>query len=188
MGVLALLTRLARPVVAAEAAMVAVAMNGEPLPAQHGFPARLVVPGLYGYVSATKWLAALELRDWDFQGYWVPRGWAKEAPVKTQSRIDVPRSTPPWPPTARPATRSSACASRTPDRERVDRGATLPDVTSSRLGPQPVGGARTRLLRERELGRMFTGHAVSTAGERRARASAPSLSPCCDVRRLGTAT
>jgi DMSO/TMAO reductase YedYZ molybdopterin-dependent catalytic subunit len=78
-----------------EEAMVAVAMNGEPLPVQHGFPARLVVPGLYGYVSATKWLAALELTRLDeFDGYWIPRGWAKEGPIKTQSRIDVPsRST-----------------------------------------------------------------------------------------------
>ncbi len=73
-----------------EEAMVAVAMNGEPLPAEHGFPARLVVPGLYGYVSATKWLSAIELTDWDVDGYWIPRGWAKEGPIKTQSRIDVP--------------------------------------------------------------------------------------------------
>ncbi|MCF6745748.1 hypothetical protein E9529_15990 [Blastococcus sp. KM273128] len=75
-----------------EEAMVAVAMNGEPLPAEHGFPARLVVPGLYGYVSATKWLAAIELTGWDVDGYWIPRGWAKEGPIKTQTRIDVPRS------------------------------------------------------------------------------------------------
>ncbi|WP_346622727.1 molybdopterin-dependent oxidoreductase [Blastococcus montanus] len=74
-----------------EEAMVAVAMNGEPLPAEHGFPARLVVPGLYGYVSATKWLSAIELTDWDVDGYWIPRGWAKEGPIKTQARIDVPR-------------------------------------------------------------------------------------------------
>ena len=74
-------------------AMVAVAMGGEPLPVEHGFPARLVVPGLYGYVSATKWLAEIELTTWeDFDGYWIPRGWAKEGPIKTQSRIDVPRS------------------------------------------------------------------------------------------------
>ena len=72
-------------------ALVALAMNGEPLPAQHGFPARLVVAGLYGYVSATKWLASIDLQDPAFDAYWVPRGWAKEAPVKTQSRIDVPR-------------------------------------------------------------------------------------------------
>jgi DMSO/TMAO reductase YedYZ molybdopterin-dependent catalytic subunit len=72
--------------------LVAVAMNDEPLPARHGFPARLIVPGLYGYVSATKWLERIELTTWDgFDSYWVPRGWAKEGPIKTQSRIDVPR-------------------------------------------------------------------------------------------------
>jgi DMSO/TMAO reductase YedYZ molybdopterin-dependent catalytic subunit len=72
--------------------MVAIAMNGEPLPVQHGFPARLIVPGLYGYVSATKWLAEIELTTWEaFDGYWIPRGWSKEGPIKTQSRIDVPR-------------------------------------------------------------------------------------------------
>jgi DMSO/TMAO reductase YedYZ molybdopterin-dependent catalytic subunit len=74
-------------------ALVAVGMNGEPLPLEHGFPARLVVPGLYGYVSATKWLTEIELtRLGDFDSYWVRRGWAKEAPIKTQSRIDTPRS------------------------------------------------------------------------------------------------
>ncbi|HVM13488.1 MAG TPA: sulfite oxidase [Egibacteraceae bacterium] len=71
--------------------LIAVAMNGEPLPLRHGFPARLVVPGLYGYVSATKWLAEIELTTWEgFDAYWIPRGWSKEGPVKTQSRIDVP--------------------------------------------------------------------------------------------------
>jgi DMSO/TMAO reductase YedYZ molybdopterin-dependent catalytic subunit len=74
-------------------ALVAVGMNDEPLPFDHGFPARLVVAGLYGYVSATKWLAEIELTTWDaFDAYWVPRGWAKEAPIKTQSRIDTPQS------------------------------------------------------------------------------------------------
>jgi DMSO/TMAO reductase YedYZ molybdopterin-dependent catalytic subunit len=73
-------------------ALVAYAMNGEPLPVRHGFPARLVVSGLYGYVSATKWLREIELTTWDaVDGYWVPRGWAKEGPIKTQSRIDVVR-------------------------------------------------------------------------------------------------
>ncbi len=73
-------------------AMIALGMNGEPLPLEHGFPARLVVPGLYGYVSATKWLKSIELTTWDaVEGYWVPRGWARDAPIKTQSRIDVPR-------------------------------------------------------------------------------------------------
>jgi DMSO/TMAO reductase YedYZ molybdopterin-dependent catalytic subunit len=75
----------------AREAMIAVKMNGEPLPAPHGFPARLIVPGLYGYVSATKWLSDIELTTLEaFDAYWVPRGWAKEAPILTQSRIDVP--------------------------------------------------------------------------------------------------
>ncbi len=73
-------------------ALVAVGMNGEPLPFEHGFPVRLVVSGLYGYVSATKWLKEINLTTWDgFDAYWVPRGWSKEAPIKTQSRIDTPR-------------------------------------------------------------------------------------------------
>jgi DMSO/TMAO reductase YedYZ molybdopterin-dependent catalytic subunit len=73
-------------------ALVAVGMQGEPLSPRHGAPARLVVPGLYGYVSATKWLTELELTGWEsFDAYWVPRGWAKEAPIKPSSRIDVPR-------------------------------------------------------------------------------------------------
>ncbi len=72
--------------------MVAFGMNGEPLPNVHGFPARMIVPGLYGYVSATKWLAEIELTTLEqYDAYWIPRGWAKEAPIKTQSRIDVPR-------------------------------------------------------------------------------------------------
>jgi DMSO/TMAO reductase YedYZ molybdopterin-dependent catalytic subunit len=72
-------------------ALVAVGMNGEPLPFEHGFPARLVVAGLYGYVSATKWLSGIELTTWDgYDAYWVPRGWSKEGPIKTQSRIDTP--------------------------------------------------------------------------------------------------
>jgi DMSO/TMAO reductase YedYZ molybdopterin-dependent catalytic subunit len=74
-------------------ALVALGMNGEPLPIIHGFPARLIVEGLYGYVSATKWLKAIELRGWDdYDAYWIGLGWAKEGPIKTQSRIDVPRA------------------------------------------------------------------------------------------------
>ncbi len=73
-------------------ALVAVSMNGEPLPVRHGFPARLVVSGLYGYVSATKWITDIELTTLEgFDGYWIPRGWSKLGPVKTQSRIDTPR-------------------------------------------------------------------------------------------------
>lgn len=73
-------------------ALVAVAMNGEPLPLEHGFPARLIVPGIYGYASATKWLTEIELTTFDaFDHYWVPRGYAVEAPIKMQTRIDAPR-------------------------------------------------------------------------------------------------
>ncbi len=71
--------------------MIAVKMNDVPLPPKHGYPARLIVPGLYGYVSATKWVTELELTTLEaFDAYWVPRGWAKEAPILTQSRIDTP--------------------------------------------------------------------------------------------------
>lgn len=73
-------------------ALVALAMNGEPLPLAHGFPARLLVPGLYGYASATKWVVDLELTTFaGADAYWVRRGWARNGPVKTASRIDIPR-------------------------------------------------------------------------------------------------
>jgi DMSO/TMAO reductase YedYZ molybdopterin-dependent catalytic subunit len=73
-------------------ALLAVGMNGEPLPVKHGFPARLVIAGLYGYVSATKWVSELEATTFDaYDAYWVPRGWSQRAPIKTESRIDVPR-------------------------------------------------------------------------------------------------
>jgi DMSO/TMAO reductase YedYZ molybdopterin-dependent catalytic subunit len=73
--------------------MLAVSMNGEPLPLDHGFPVRMLVPGLYGYVSAMKWLVDLELTTLDaYDAYWVQRGWAQEAPIKTQSRIDTPKA------------------------------------------------------------------------------------------------
>ncbi len=83
--------------------LIAVHMNGVPLPPEHGFPARLIIPGLYGYVSATKWVTEIELTTLEaFDAYWVPLGWAKEAPILTQSRIDVPRD------------RSSVSAGRVP--------------------------------------------------------------------------
>ncbi|MEI5101765.1 molybdopterin-dependent oxidoreductase [Streptomyces sp. PmtG] len=73
-------------------ALLALGMNGEPLPFDHGFPVRMLVPGLYGYVSACKWLKDLELTTFDaYDPYWVKRDWAREAPVKTQARIDTPR-------------------------------------------------------------------------------------------------
>lgn len=74
-------------------ALLAVGMNGEPLPTAHGYPARLVVPGLYGYVSATKWVVDLEVTRFDrAEAYWTKLGWSARGPIKTQSRIDVPRS------------------------------------------------------------------------------------------------
>lgn len=74
-------------------ALFAIAMNGEPLPLEHGFPVRQVVPGLYGYVSATKWVVDVKVTRFDRdEAYWTPRGWAAKGPIKTESRIDVPKS------------------------------------------------------------------------------------------------
>ena len=74
-------------------AMLAVAMNGSALPIEHGFPARMVVPGLYGYVSATKWIVDIELTTFEaYDAYWAERGWAQQAPIKTESRIDTPKA------------------------------------------------------------------------------------------------
>jgi hypothetical protein len=73
--------------------MIAVGMNGEPLTDVHGFPARMIVPGLYGYVSACKWITEIEVTRFDAQSaYWTERGWAEQAPIKTATRIDVPAS------------------------------------------------------------------------------------------------
>lgn len=76
----------------ARESMLAIGMNGVPLPVEHGYPVRLVVPGLYGYVSATKWVVDLELTRFDrAQAYWTKLGWSERGPIKTESRIDVPR-------------------------------------------------------------------------------------------------
>jgi len=73
-------------------AILAVGMNGQPLPLEHGFPVRMVVPGLYGYVSATKWVTDLEVTRFDrARAYWTDRGWSERGPIKLESRIDVPR-------------------------------------------------------------------------------------------------
>jgi DMSO/TMAO reductase YedYZ molybdopterin-dependent catalytic subunit len=77
----------------ADRALLAVGMNGAPLPIEHGYPARLVVPGLYGYVSATKWVVDLEVTRFDrAEAYWTRLGWSARGPIKTESRIDVPRA------------------------------------------------------------------------------------------------
>jgi DMSO/TMAO reductase YedYZ molybdopterin-dependent catalytic subunit len=80
------------PVMDGRASLLAVGMNGQPLPQAHGFPVRVVVPGLYGYVSACKWVVDMELTTFGaFDAYWVQRGWSQQAPIKTESRIDVPK-------------------------------------------------------------------------------------------------
>ncbi|MDP9998802.1 MULTISPECIES: molybdopterin-dependent oxidoreductase [Pseudarthrobacter] len=74
-------------------AMLAIGMNGEPLPLEHGYPVRMVVPGLYGFVSATKWVVDLEVtRFADSKAYWTERGWSERGPIKTMARVEVPRS------------------------------------------------------------------------------------------------
>jgi DMSO/TMAO reductase YedYZ molybdopterin-dependent catalytic subunit len=119
--------------------MIAVKMNDQPLPAEHGFPARLIVPGLFGYVSATKWLAELELTTLEaFDAYWVPRGWSKEAPILTQSRIDVPRSGS----SVRAGVVQVAGVAWAPDRGiskvevSLDGGAWQPATLATAIGPQ----------------------------------------------------
>lgn len=75
----------------ARQAMLVIGMNGEPLPIEHGFPVRLLVPGLYGFVSGTKWITDMELTTFDAKrAYWLERGWGQRAPIKTMSRIDSP--------------------------------------------------------------------------------------------------
>jgi len=75
------------------AAMIAVGMNGEPLPIEHGFPARIVVPGLYGYISACKWVREIEATTFAARAaYWVQGGWARQTDIKLASRIDRPRN------------------------------------------------------------------------------------------------
>ena len=72
--------------------LIAIGMNGEPLPRAHGFPARLIVPGLYGFVGATKWITRMTLTTYAAQdAYWTKRGWARDAPIKPSSRIDTPK-------------------------------------------------------------------------------------------------
>jgi DMSO/TMAO reductase YedYZ molybdopterin-dependent catalytic subunit len=81
------------PVMDGRASMLAIGMNGQPLPPEHGFPVRAVVPGLYGYVSACKWVVDMELTTFGaYTAYWSHRGWSQQAPIKTESRIDVPKA------------------------------------------------------------------------------------------------
>lgn len=80
------------PVMDGRASLLAIGMNGQPLPQEHGFPVRVVIPGLYGYVSACKWVVDMELTTFAaFDAYWTHRGWSQQAPIKTESRIDTPK-------------------------------------------------------------------------------------------------
>ena len=80
------------PVMDGRKSMLAVGMNGQLLPAEHGYPVRAVIPGLYGYVSATKWVVDMEFTTFGaFDAYWVKQGWSQQGPIKTESRIDVPK-------------------------------------------------------------------------------------------------
>ena len=142
-------------------ALLAVGMNGQPLPIAHGFPARMVVPGLYGYTSATKWVTRLTVTTFAAQrAYWTQRGYAAVAPIHTESRIDVPRPLaqlaagrwrwPEWP--GRPPPASPRCRSAwttapgtppgwppptasTPGGSGCGPGTPPPGCTSSRSGP-----------------------------------------------------
>jgi len=116
--------------------MVAIGMNDALLPAEHGYPARLIVPGLYGYVSATKWLAEIELTTLDaFDAYWIPLGWSKLGPILTQSRIDVPKSGA----NVKPGTITVAGVAWAPDRGiskvevRADNGPWIPATLSAAI-------------------------------------------------------
>ena len=133
--------------------MIALKMNDEPLPRIHGFPARLIVPGLYGYVSATKWLADLELTTLEaFNGYWVPLGWAKDGPILTQSRIDTPGDGQAVP--RRPGRRSPASPGRR-------------TAASRRSRSRSTACGRTR--RSRRRSRTRRGSSGSSPGTRRGR-------------------
>ena len=136
--------------------MLAIGMNGEPLPVEHGFPVRMVIPGLYGYVSACKWLARIEATTFDaFDAYWVQRGWAPDGPIKVASRIDTagadsglprrpaahrrrglgpdPRHRP-----GRGAGRRAAPGRRPARRRTVDAGPLAPVGPAARLRPGPA--------------------------------------------------
>ncbi|MCY4664785.1 MAG: molybdopterin-dependent oxidoreductase, partial [Acidimicrobiaceae bacterium] len=129
-------------------AILAIGMNNEPLPTRHGFPARIVVAGLYGYVSAVKWLEEIPLTSWDgFDGYWVPRGWSKQGPIKTQSRIDLPKDGARIS-SGRPTAVAGIAWAPTRGIERVEVKIGNEDWTSCRLGE--VAGAESWVQWHRE--------------------------------------
>ena len=137
-------------------ALLAIGMNGDPLPIEHGFPVRMVVPGLYGYVSATKWVTELKVTTFAAdQGYWTPLGWSARGPIKIASRIDVPtRRTldpgtsplPGWPGPSTPASPRSRCRSTATRGSRPGwprRPARTPGGSGSSTGPPPPATTRS---------------------------------------------
>ena len=135
-----------------EDAMLAFGMNGEPLPVEHGFPVRMLIPGLYGYVSACKWLTGIEATTFDaFDAYWVERDWAAEGPIKVASRIDTPaplRAVPRRPPRHR-RRRLGADPGHRPRRGAGRRGGlgAGPALPGGRRRPVAPVGAALRLRR-----------------------------------------
>jgi DMSO/TMAO reductase YedYZ molybdopterin-dependent catalytic subunit len=115
-------------------AMLAFGMNGEPLPVEHGFPVRMIIPGLYGYVSACKWLVGIEATTYEaVDAYWTERDWAAQGPIKVASRIDVPASLRSFPAGRRPIAGVAWAQTRGIEQVevRVDEG----DWTEARLSP-----------------------------------------------------
>ena len=150
------------PVMDGRESLLAVGMNGQPLPAAHGYPVRVVVPGLYGYVSATKWVVDMELTTFGaFDAYWVKQGWSQQGPIKTESRIDVPKThaslagagsrSPAWPGPSTRASRPSRSAWTAPGTPRPwpPRTPSTPGASGTTPGTRP-GAARAPGPRDRQ--------------------------------------
>ena len=157
-------------------ALLAVAMNGQPLPIAHGFPARMVVPGLYGYVSATKWVTDINVTT--FAGnyaYWAQRGWSQQAPIKTECRIDVPngqnniragtRRWPGWPgPSTRASRPSTSASTRTVEPGQARRRARHRQLAAVGLGVDAAPGQHVLEARATDK----TGYTQTAVGPARA--------------------
>ncbi len=123
-----------RSALAVDDAMLAFGMNGEPLPVEHGFPVRMIIPGLYGYVSACKWLVGIEATTYEaVDAYWTERDWAAEGPIEVASRIDVPASLRSFPAGRRPI--AGVAWAQTRGIERVEVRVDEEDWVEARLAP-----------------------------------------------------
>ena len=118
-------------------AMIALGMNGEALPREHGFPARMVIPGLYGFISATKWITRLTLTTYaDKDAYWTERDWATDAPIKISSRIDTPKVA------RRPSTPATPSSAASPGRSRTAASPRSRSRSTAAPGRTPSSGPR----------------------------------------------